>query len=94
MEHPKVRKINPKEAIIKFVRECEDYDPEDIERDKYAAPLIIPNIERVYGRPNEMYTHQGIELLQREIDHYKGLIDYDVIDKEIKEDMRSKGFRI
>lgn len=94
MEHPKVRKINPKEVIIKFVRECEDYGPEDIERDKYAAPLIIPNIERVYGRPNEMYTHQGIELLQREINHYKSLIDYDVIDKEIKEDMRSKGFRI
>ena len=94
MEHPKVRKTNPKDAIIEFVKTCEEYDPEDIERDKYAAPLIIPNIERLYGRPNEMYTHQGIELLQREIDHHKEVIDYDAVEKEIKEDMRSKGFRV
>lgn len=94
MEHPKVRKTNKKDAIIEFVKADEYYDPEDIERDKYAAPLIIPNIERVYGRPDEMYTHPGIELLQREIELYKQAIDYDSIDKEIKEDMRSKGFRV
>ena len=41
-----------------------------------------------------MYTLQGIELLQREIDHYKRVIDYDAVEKEIKEDMSSKGFRV
>ena len=93
MEHPKVRKITKKNAIIEIVKADEYYDPEDLERDKYAMPLLIPDIEMVYGRPNEMYTYQGIELLQREIAHFKSVIDYDTLEKEIKDDMRSKGFK-
>ncbi len=34
MEHPKVRKINNKDSIIKFVNSQEYYHPEDIEKDK------------------------------------------------------------
>lgn len=65
MEHPKVRKINNKDAIIKFVKIEELYHPEDIERDKYSSALILPKIEMTYGSPTEMYSYVGIELLQK-----------------------------
>lgn len=45
-------------------------------------------IEMSYGRPTEMYSHLGIELLQREIDHFKKVINYDDVCKEIDEDMK------
>ena len=46
-----------------------------------------------YGRPTEMYTMSGIELLQREIAHYKQVIDYDGVCREIDEDMKRLGIR-
>lgn len=93
IEHPKVRKENKKEDIIEFIKVDEDYIPEDLDRDKYASPLILPIIEMTYGRPNEMYSMLGIELLQREIDHYKEVINYDEVCKEIDEDMKRHGFK-
>ena len=93
MEHPKVRKINNKASIIEFVKSEEHYHPEDIERDKYASPLILPMIEMTYGRPTEMYTMLGIELLQREIEHFKKVINYDGVCQEINEDMRRLNLR-
>ena len=93
MEHPKVRHINNKRSIIEFVQSEEYYHPEDIERDKYASPLILPLIEMTYGRPNEMYTMLGIELLQREIEQFKKVINYDEVCKEIDEDMRRRGLK-
>lgn len=82
MEHPKVRKINSKESIIKFINEDEDFHPEDVERDKYIAPLVLPMIEKTFGKPNEMYSLLGIELLQREIEYYKKSINYDGVVKK------------
>ena len=93
MEHPKVRKINNKESIIKFINEDEDFHPEDVERDKYIAPLVLPMIEKTFGRPNEMYSLLGIELLQREIEHYKKTINYDGVVEEISQDMKRLGIR-
>ena len=93
MEHPKVRKINSKESIIKFINEDEDFHPEDVERDKYIAPLVLPMIEKTFGRPNEMYSLLGIELLQREIEHYKNTINYDGVVEEISQDMKRLGIR-
>lgn len=93
MEHPKVRKINNKESIIKFINEDEDFHPEDVERDKYIAPLVLPMIEKTFGRPNEMYSLLGIELLQREIEHYKKTINYDGVVEEIDQDMKRLGIR-
>ena len=55
--------------------------------------LIYPFIEMTYGRPTEMYTMSGIELLQREIAHYKQVIDYDGVCREIDEDMKRLGIR-
>lgn len=93
MEHPKVRKINNKESIIKFLNEDEEFHPEDVERDKYIAPLVLPMIEKTFGRPTEMYSQLGIELLQREIEHYKKTINYDGVVEEIDQDMRRLGLR-
>ncbi len=93
MEHPKVRKVNNKESIIKFINEDEDFHPEDVERDKYIAPLVLPMIEKTFGRPNEMYSLLGIELLQREIEHYKKTINYDGVVEEISQDMKRLGRR-
>ena len=93
MEHPRVRKKNSKEAIMEFIKLDEEYYPENIERDKYASPLILPFIEMSYGRPNEMYSMLGIELLQREIEHFKNVINYDQVCKEMDEDMKKYGFK-
>lgn len=88
MEHQKVRKINNKEAIKEYIKLEEKYHPENIENDKYISPLVLPRLAKTYGRPNEMYSLLGIELLQREIEHFKKEINYDGICREIKEDMR------
>lgn len=93
MEHPKIRKINKKDSIIKFIESDDYYHPEDIERDKYGSALILPLIEMTYGRPNEMYSMLGIELLQREIEHFKETINYEGICQEIYEDMKRLGLR-
>ena len=93
MERPNVRHSNGKDKIRQFVEEDEEYCPEDIDRDKYALPLILPFIEMTYGRPTEMYSLNGIELLQREIEHYKKLIDYEAVCQEIDEDMKRLGIR-
>lgn len=93
IEHPKVRKENSKESIIDFIKQDDDIFPEDLEKDKYAVPLILPYIEMTYGRPNEMYSLFGIELLQREIEHFKNTINYDEVCKEIDEDMKKHGLK-
>ena len=93
MEHPKIRKINSKDSITKFIESEEYYHPEDIERDKYISPLILPMIEMTYDRPNELYSTLGIELLQREIEHFKEVINYKEVCQEIDEDMKRLGLK-
>ena len=93
IEHPVIRKVIEKDAIIKRNKEDEEYFPEDIERDKYASTIILPLIESTYGRPTELYSQLGIELLQREIEHFKKEINYDEVCREVEEDMKRKGFK-
>lgn len=93
IEHPKVRKINSKESIKKFIEEDDRHWTEDVDRDKYVAPLILPMIEKSFGRPNEMYSHLGIELLQREIEYYKKVIRYSDLVEEIAQDMKRLGLK-
>ncbi len=93
MENPKVRHINNKQAIRKFVKSDECYHPENLERDKYVSHLLLPMIELCYGRPTEMYSSLGIELLQREVEHFKKVIDYDAICQEIEEDKKRMGLK-
>ena len=40
-----------------------------------------------------MYAFKGIELLQREIEYYKKIINYNDLEKEVDEDMRRLGFK-
>lgn len=87
MEHPKIRKINSKEDIIKFVELEESYHSQDIENDKYFSLAILPLIEMTYGKSNEMYSALSIGLLQREIEHFKKVIDYEGLREEINEEM-------
>ena len=89
MENPKVRKINSKESIKQFIEVDKDRWPEDINRDKYALPMI----EKSFGRPNEIYSLEGIELLQREIEYYKQTIDYNGVVEEINQDIRKLGLK-
>ena len=85
MERPKLRHVNDKDKIKAFVNEELDNHPDRVSDDKYFAPLILPFIEKTYGTPTEMYSLNGIELLQREIKHFKDEIDYDgVIDETNK----------
>ena len=93
MENPKVRHVNNKESIKKFLEEDEEHYPEDLERDKYIAPLILPMIEMTFGKPTEMYSLKGIELLQREIEYYKNTIKYNDVVDEIDKDMKRLGMR-
>ena len=90
MQHPRIRTINSKDSIIKFVEAEDNYHSKDIENDKYILPLILPMIERTYNRPNEMYSMLGIELLQREIEHFKEITNYEEICQEIDIDMKKK----
>lgn len=79
MEHPKIRHVNTKEDIIKFVYEDDVFHPEDLENDKYAMPAILPFIEMTYGKQNELYSMLGIEMLQEEIKLFKDKINYDEV---------------
>lgn len=93
MGNPKVRHVKNKESIKKFLEEDEEHYPEDLERDKYIAPLVLPMIEMTFGKPTEMYSLKGIELLQREIEYYKNTIKYNDVVDEIDKDMKRLGMR-
>lgn len=86
MEHPKVRKIEDKNAIIESIQAEEHDHPEDVERDKYNSSLIFPIIEMTYDKPTEIYA-RGNGLLQREVEHFKKIVEYDDMyqeDKDVK----------
>lgn len=83
IENPKVNRINDKESIRKFIEDEKNIYKERFESDIYASLMILPMIEKTYGRPHEIYTISGLELLQREINHFKEKIKFDelIIDK-------------
>ena len=93
IEHPEIRKVIEKEEIKRKVKEDEEYYPEDIERNKYAATLTLPLIESTYGRPTELYSHIGINLVQKEIELFKERIKFSEVCKEVDEDMKKLGFK-
>ena len=68
---PKVRHINEKDKIIKFVEEeqgvCSSSSP--YVDGAFALDLIIPSIEANYDRKGEMYAMFGV--LQREVEIFK-----------------------
>lgn len=50
-------------------------------------------IEMTFGRPTEMYSFKGIEFLQREIEYYKNMINYNDVVEEIDQDMKKLGIK-
>lgn len=60
----------------------------DIERDKYALPLILPNIENCLVPTQPFYLEQ----LEYEVEILKQEVNYDSVCKEIHDDMKTKGF--
>ena len=81
LERPKVRKINNKQSIKDFV-ELENYS--DINDDKYGAILILPMIDKICGRHDELYSTEEYNLLEKEIKHYKEFIKYDELKRRIQ----------
>ena len=75
IERPKVRKVNNKEKISEFINN--DLGLISYENDRYVARIILSFIEDTYGKPTEMYSQIGIELLQREIKNYKEKLNDD-----------------
>lgn len=85
MENVKIKRKNNKEETIKY-QEYIDILNANIENDKYASHLILPNIEFGISKYNGIYK----ELLLKEIEIFKEKIYYDEICKEIEEDKKIK----
>lgn len=60
---------------------------QNLEHDKYALHIIMPNIEAMAQRAKE-YTKE----LENEIHLFKEKINYDGVCQEIDEDMRRLGY--
>ncbi len=58
------------------------------------APLILQQIENTFKRTTEMYAINGIELLQREIEHYKQEINYDIVKREMERKIKESSTQI
>lgn len=76
IENPKIRMVNDKESISKFLLEEEKRNPNCTKSDKYIARVILPMLEAEALKEDEMYSAKGIGLLQREIEHYKQETSY------------------
>lgn len=80
MEHPIITTVNDKEATLAFLKE--DFVREDIERDKYALPLILPMIEdssKAFPYYEKAY--------KRELALLKERVGYDELVREVQSDM-------
>lgn len=87
MENPKITKVNDKETTLKYLY----YDFQqnlNIEEEKYALPLILPNIENCLVPTQPFYLKQLIQ----EIEILKKELNYDDICKEIHDDMEERLF--
>ena len=92
IEKPIITKINDKNAILNNP-EYQDMLEQDLEHDKYALPIIMPNLEAMLQKAkedNKLY----FEELEYEIQLFKEKINYNGICEEIKQDMKVKGFII
>lgn len=87
LENPKVINTDDKASTLKYLY----YDfmrDSHIEIDKYALPLILPNIENSLLPTQPFYLEQ----LKKEIEILKQEINYDNVCQEVTEDMRMRGF--
>lgn len=73
MNFPKIRHINEKDSILRFVKEESDVCSEhsSFSDSEFILKLVIPTVEASYGKRGEMYSLPGYELLQREVELFK-----------------------
>ena len=91
MERPRIREVVNKQEIIKLVEKAKEQYPDDYKRCDEVAPFLIPMIELTYQMNNETYAK--INLLQREVEYYKQLIDYDALCEKVDNDMKYLGLK-
>lgn len=88
LEHPKVIGIYSKDIIREYIKSHEYLQFENSELEKYNPNSILPMIEANFEGPREIYAGTKAKVLQREIEHFKKIINYDglyqEVDKEIK----------
>ena len=83
MQNPEVIKVIGKEEILNYLNSNKRFQKGLAEEDLSKAKQIISIIEMDYNYLEEKYSRPGIELLQREIKHFKEQysdMDYEDID--------------
>ena len=88
LEHPKVRKINSKAELAKFL-DTKKQKPSEND-DEYIATFVLPILEMYYENQDEWYAKPGIELLQREVEQFKKKNHYEQLVKDLREAMTSR----
>ncbi len=88
LEHPKVRKINFKAELAKFL-DTKKQKPSEND-DEYIVTFVLPILEMYYENQDEWYAKPGIELLQREVEQFKKKNHYEQLVKDLREDMASR----
>jgi len=83
LQNPKITTINDKNAIKNYI-EYQSIKNANIEQDKYILPMIMPHIEASVEKALPFYQ----SMVRDEIERFKKEINYDEIDRAIKEDMR------
>lgn len=95
MQNPDIKNVMNKEATINH-GEYKEIKNANIEKEKYASPLLIP-IYEYQTKKHAVYkvTHSiavdYTEELKKEIELFKKEIDYDSICEEVENDMKSMG---
>lgn len=88
MENPIISNIRSREETISFLRN-DFLDDSDLDRDKYALPIILPGLEACLIPIQDCYKKR----LEDEIGYLKERVNYDDICREVDEDMRRVGLR-
>lgn len=92
IENSKIRKIDNKASIRKFLLEEERINPSCIKGDKYIARVILPMLEAEALKEDEMYSAKGIGFLQREIGHCKQETGYTTKNKLLIKTDKNKDY--
>jgi len=87
LEKPKVKGIRSKKECMESILTQETL-ASDFGENRYALPMILPNIESIVANAKNTVTVIYRDKLQHEIAEFKKAINYDQIIKEIKADMR------
>lgn len=85
VEKPTITRIMDKEEVLNFLYYDFQRDS-NIDQDKYALPLILPNLEDNMIPTQKFYLNQ----FKEEIEFLKQETNYDSVCKEIEEDMKIK----